>query len=243
MKYRAGYGVGFWWLVTMVSAEPGIAGTCSGPSTLEGIDVSHYDGDVDWEAVAATKSFAFARVSDGTSVDPTFAQNYAGIRAAGMVRSGYQTFEPAEDPVAQANLVLQEISVPLQPGDLPPALDVEITGGQSPATLASNIQTWITTIQNAIGKPPIIYVSAAFWNTDVQSMNFSDIPLWVGNWNVSCPTLPTGWTSWLFWQHSDSGSVAGVSDMVDLDTFNGSAQDLAALVQNDRVFSDGFESL
>jgi hypothetical protein len=48
--------------------------------------------------------------------------------------------------------------------------------------------------------------------------------------------VPTGWTGWLFWQHSVSGSVVGVSDMADLDTFNGSAQALAVLVQNDWIF-------
>jgi lysozyme len=218
------------------------AAVCAGASTVEGIDVSSFDGTIDWTAVAASKGFAFARMSDGTGfVDPTFSENYLGIRAAGMARGAYQLFEPAQDPVAQAELLLQNISVPLQPGDLPPALDVEITGGQSAATIATNVQTWATTVQNAIGKPPIIFASAVFWNNDVQSSALANNPLWVVQWNVSCPTLPSAWSSWLFWMHADDGSVDGVSGQVDLDTFNGSALQLQALIENDRLFANGFE--
>lgn len=229
------------WLLALPCADAA-AGVCAGASTLEGIDVSSYEGVVDWPSVAATKSFAIARVSSGLDLlDPTFAQNYTGIRAAGMVRGAYQTFRPDEDPVAQANLLLQKISVPLLPGDLPPALDVEITDGQSPATIAANIQTWSSTVQNATGKPPLIFVGSSFWNADVQSSALASNPLWIVQWNVSCPTLPTPWTAWLFWMHSDAGAVAGITGDVDLDTFNGSEQDLLDLVDNDRLFANGFE--
>lgn len=216
---------------------------CSGAATLEGIDVSAYDGAIDWTLVAATKAFAFARVSDGTgAVDPTFAGNYAGIRAAGMARGAYQTFEPAQDAVAQAQLLLQQIPVPQEHGDLPPALDVELTGGQTPAAIASAVQAWVTTVQAATGKAPLIFTGRFFWDDDVQSTALSGYPLWTMQWSGSCPTLPAAWNGWLIWQHSDSGIVSGVSGAVDLDTFNGSAQQLQALTQEDRVFLDGFES-
>jgi lysozyme len=202
----------------------------SGP-VLEGVDVSRYDGTIDWIQVAGSgKAFAFTEAADGsTFVDPTFDTNYAAIKAAGLVRGAYQFFEPAQDPVAQANLLLSRIGT-LQPGDLPPVLDVEITGGQSPATIAASIQTWISTIQQATGVTPMIYTAAGFWDGSVGSSAFGADPLFVANWAVTCPDLPTAWTSWQFWQYTPTGSVPGIiAADVDLDRFNGSMSALTLL--------------
>jgi lysozyme len=219
------------------------AAVCAGGATVQGVDVSSSAGAIDWNSVAGSgRSFAYARVSDGTTfVDPDFDQNYAGIAAAGMARGAYQFFEPAQDPVAQAKLLLQKIVLPLQPGDLPPMLDLEVTGGQPAATIAANIESWVTTIRSSTGRSPVIYTSPFFWNSSVQATTFGTIPLWVSQTGVSCPTLPDGWTSWMIWQYSFSGSVSGITGAVDLDEFNGSQQDLNAAAANDFIFVDGFE--
>src|SRR6185503_3386128 len=77
---------------------------CPAGETLKGIDVSYYQGTIDWPKVAASgMSFAVARVSYGSGfVDPKFEKNWAGIKAAGLVRGTYQFFVPDQDPVAQA---------------------------------------------------------------------------------------------------------------------------------------------
>jgi lysozyme len=197
-----------------------------GPSTLQGLDVSQYDGTVDWNAVAASgRNFAFVRVSNGTTADSAFAQNYSGVKTAGLVRGAYQLFRPGQDPSAQASLLLQEIGT-LGPGDLPPVLDVELTDGQTPAAISAGIQTWVTAVQNATGRPPIIYTSAFFWNAAVGSSSFAGNPLWIANWGVSAPNVPSPWHSWVFWQYSVTGFVSGVSSQVDLDEFNGTLADL-----------------
>ena len=197
---------------------------------LQGVDVSSYNGVVDWNQVAASgRTFAFARVSDGLNVvDSTFATNYAGIHAAGMVRGAYQFFEPGQDPVAQANLLLAEIG-PLSAGDLTPVLDVEVTAGKSSSVLAGEIQAWVSTIESSTGEAPIIYTGKNFWNTSVASSHFSDDPLWIAAWGVSHPLDPIGWSDWQFWQYSDSGSVPGIGNTVDLDQFNGSTDALDLL--------------
>ncbi len=203
-----------------------------GDPWLEGVDVSSYNGNVDWNQVAGSgRVFAFARVSDGLGVDSNFDSNYAGIQTAGMIRGAYQFFEPGQDPVAQADLLLAEIG-PLMSGDLAPVLDVEVTGGKSPAALAGEIQTWVTTVEQATGEAPMIYTGKNFWNSDVVSANFSADPLWYAAWGISLPTptsLPLGWHDWQFWQYSISGSVAGIGFATDLDRFNGSISDLGAL--------------
>src|SRR5579864_8091651 len=78
---------------------------CPGTSVVRGVDVSTYQGAIDWTQVKAAKmDFAFARISDGTThPDAQFAANWQGMKAAGVVRGSYQYFRASEDPTAQAN--------------------------------------------------------------------------------------------------------------------------------------------
>jgi lysozyme len=206
------------------------AGTvCAAGSVVQGVDVSEYQDTVDWTAVkAAGIDFAIARVSDGTgSPDGQFSANWPGMKAAGLVRGVYQFFEPGEDPTAQAQLLINAVGM-LGDGDLPAVADMEVTGGQSPATIAANLTTWSAAVKAGTGKVPMIYTAPGYWNSDVGSDAFSDQPLWAANWCVTCPDLSANWTNWVVWQYSDSGTVNGIPDTVDLDEFNGSLAQLQA---------------
>jgi lysozyme len=214
---------------SFATASPSLAAVCAAGETLQGIDVSMYQGSVDWTKVKASGiAFAFARLSDGSFLDPDFDVNWKGIKAAGMVRGAYQFFEPGEDPIAQANIVLQKVGM-LQPGDLPVVLDLEVTGGQSAETILDNAKTWIAHVQGGTGRVPMIYTAVGFWNADVGSAAFSGNPLWAANWQVTCPNLAEGWANWAFWQYSDNGTVSGIPATVDLDEYNGSMADLLSL--------------
>jgi MYXO-CTERM domain-containing protein len=103
---------------------------------------------------------------------------------------------------------------------------MEVTGGQMPATIAANLKTWMAAVQAGTGKVPMIYTAEGYWDADVASTAFAANPLWVANWGVTCPSLPTGWSNWEFWQDADNGSVAGISGAVDTDEFNGSLAQL-----------------
>jgi lysozyme len=229
-RFRRGMPVVFLATCSMFLAHTGRAAVvCAGPSTVEGIDVSHFQLSVDWNQVAASGvAFATAQVSSGLTADANFATNYAGIKAAGMIRGAYQFFRPGQDPVAQANLLLANTGS-IGSGDLPPVLDIEVTDGLNPPAVAAAIQTWVTTVQNATGRTPILYFGAFFWNSSVQSSAFSSNPLWIAAWNVGCPTLPNAWSNWAFWQYTGSGSVPGVSGQVDRDKFNGTIDALRTL--------------
>src|SRR4051812_32614939 len=79
---------------------------CPGPVTVLGIDVSYYQGTIDWGAVKASgREFAITRINDGNFMDPKFDENWAGIKAAGMIRGAYQFFRPGMDASAQADVV------------------------------------------------------------------------------------------------------------------------------------------
>jgi lysozyme len=225
--------------LALCPATNGLAAiVCPSSSTLQGVDVSSFQGAVDWVQVAASgRAFAIARVSDGVShFDPTFASNYAGIKATGMIRGAYQFFEPGQDPVAQANLVLSSIGA-IGPGDLPPVLDVEVTGGQSAAAIAAGIQNWVSTIQQGTGRTPIISTNRTFWNGSVASAGFSIDPLWIVAWGITCPNTPTAWSTWVFWMYSGSGLVPGINGNVEMDEFNGSLSDLETLADMSPVGS------
>ena len=200
---------------------------CPAANPVKGVDVSTYQGSVNWGAVhGAGLGFAITRIGDGLGGDNTFAPNWAGIKAAGMIRGAYQFFEPGDDPIAQANIVIAKVGV-LGAGDLPVTADVEVTGGQSGGTIAANLQTWLTHVEAGTGKKPMIYTAPGWWNGNVGSSAFGSYPLWVANWGVSCPSLPSGWSNFAFWQDADNGSVAGIGGAVDTDEYNGDGAALA----------------
>jgi lysozyme len=211
------------------SAESALK-ACAGAATVKGVDVSVYQGSVDWSAAyAAGVRFAFARVSDGTGhPDTEFAANWPKMKAAGVVRGVYQFFRPAEDPAAQAALLVQMLgqSGGLEVGDLPPVMDMEVTDNTPDATIRAHMQTWFDAVHAATGRVPMIYTAPSMSAT--IGAGFGAYPLWVANWQVTCPSIPAGWMSWAFWQSSDTATVNGVSGAVDLDEFDGSLQDLLA---------------
>jgi GH25 family lysozyme M1 (1,4-beta-N-acetylmuramidase) len=205
-------------------------GICPGAATVNGIDVSEFQRSVDWSAVkGAGYDFAIARVSDGTShLDGTFDGNWSGIASAGLLRGAYQFFEPGEDAVAQANLVVQKVGR-LGPGDLPVMLDMEVTGGRSGSAITASIHQWVDTIQAGTGKTPFIYTGAYFWDGSVGSADFANLALDVAWYGTRCPGVPNAWGSngWTFHQYSSSGQVPGVSaNPTDLDVFNGTLAQL-----------------
>jgi lysozyme len=205
--------------------------TCAGPTTLTGIDVSYYQGNVGWAAVKSSgRAFAFARVSDGLNYpDTKFAQNWPAMKTAGITRGVYQFFRPSQDANAQAQLLIDKLTANggLKPGDLPPVLDLESADGLASATVVAKAKTWLAKVEAKYGVKPIVYTAA--FMTPVIGNNFTAYPLWVANYQTTCPTMPGAWTKWKFWQNSDSGSVPGVSGNVDTNFFDGNATLLGAL--------------
>ncbi len=200
---------------------------CASGTTVEGIDVSEFQGNINWSAVKASgRKFAVIRVSDGLGhFDPKFNQNWSEAKSAGMIRSVYQFFRASEDGTAQANLLLEHMGT-LEAGDLPPVADVEVTDGVGAGALNSQLAKWTARIKQATGKTPMIYTSPGLWSSLSGSTSFGGDTLWVANWGVSCPSTPVGWSHWKFWQYADNGHVSGIGDLVDLDKFNGSLDDL-----------------
>src|SRR5450631_1611453 len=82
------------------------ATVCAAGSIVQGVDVSVYQGTINWPTVkAAGIDFAIARISDGSALDTDFATNWSGMKSAAVVRGAYQYFEPGQDPTTQADIV------------------------------------------------------------------------------------------------------------------------------------------
>jgi lysozyme len=148
------------------------------------------------------------------------------MKAAGVVRGAYHFFHPNESATTQANFVLSTVGA-LEAGDLPIVLDFEVLDGVSEATAVADALTFLETVTSATGKTAILYMSSEFLAGSYPAL--SKYTLWVANYGVSCPGLPSEWPAWSFWQNSDSGEVSGISGSTDTDVFNGSLAALTAL--------------
>ncbi|HZD26642.1 MAG TPA: GH25 family lysozyme [Alphaproteobacteria bacterium] len=191
---------------------------------ISGIDVSHYQGDVDWQAVAASGvHFAFIKATGGVDdVDPRFGYNWAAAGAAGVLRGAYHFFRPSCDAKDQARLFCSVVT--LDDAALPPALDVEVTEGVDPPALRAGIKAWLEAVEATLACKPVLYTDPSFWRTN-GSADFGAYPLWLACYSAS-PELPEGWPAWTFWQHSDAGQVPGIVGAVDLNYCAASYEDL-----------------
>ena len=205
-------------------SDANAATICGAGEPIRGIDVSRHQGPIDWTAVAASGvRFGIARIANGTNItDQYFAANYAGMRANGITPGSYIFWQPGHDPVSQGNIVVAALArVGFDIGDIPPTIDVEVTGDESAETIAARLRVTVTTIQKAIGVTPMIYASPKFWEETLKNPAFSDVPLWIAHWGVGCPYIPSSWGSWSYWQTSSTGAVPGIVGPVDMDQTTG----------------------
>ena len=214
-----------------IEGAPGEIVICGHGPTVEGIDVSSWQGGIDWNAVAGSGiQFAIVRIGDGNYHDRDFAANWNGARGAGLIRGAYQFFEPGDDPIAQADIVVAAVGR-LGAGDLPVTIDVEAPSpGVSPGDYTARIHAWVDRVTAGTGRPPIVYTGRYYWDPYVASSDFTNLPLWHAQYtSASCPNINDRWGDWAFWQYTSSGSIPGIGGNVDRNRFNGTYAELQAL--------------
>ena len=210
---------------------------------LRGIDVSHYQEEIDWKKVKDSGvSFAIIKASEGSSdIDPMFETNFRGAVDAGILPGTYHFYLPLLDAAAQAAHYLSVIrEVTGNQACLPPCIDIE-TAGVTRAAMNTGVQTFMQAISSDEQKG-MIYTSNGFWSTYLPSpvlsgnhLKFADVdwaleyPLWLAHYTTGWPSQVYPWAGWTFWQYSSGGKVAGIPARVDLNLFNGSLADLNAL--------------
>ncbi len=202
-----------------------------------GIDVSHYQGSVDWFTVrAAGAAFAFAKATEGLSVtDPQFSTNWQGIKDSGLYRGAYHFGHPGSDPDAQA-LHFHSVVGELAWGDLPPVLDIETSDGHPADAVIAWVLRFVARAESLFARPVILY-TGGFWRNALGNPLVPALakqPLWIANYRGGAPVLPRNWSGWAFWQYSDGnfgqpGPMPGVRGPCDRDRFVGDLTQLESL--------------
>ena len=207
-----------------------VAPSAVGP-TIPGLDVSHWQGAINWARVAAAgRRFTFVKSTDGNNtLDPTFITNRDGAEANGLLVGAYHFARPSRPSHADALDEARFFVSQVQPaaGDLVPVLDIEVNGGLNQTEMTHWAQTWVAEVRALTGVMPMVYTSPGGWAArfgDTAALAQDGARLWVAHWGVSSPTLPANdWSGqgWVVWQHSSTGRVAGIGTDVDLDKLAG----------------------
>ncbi|MGW3073244.1 lysozyme [Kitasatospora sp. NPDC001132] len=201
-----------------------------------GLDVSSYQGNVNWSSVAANGAkFAYVKATEGTGyTNPSFAQQYNGSYNAGLIRGAYHFALPnASSGATQANYFVSHGGGWSADGKtLPPALDIEYNPygatcyGLSQSAMVNWIRDFSNTVHSRTGRYPTIYTTTNWWTqcTGNNGGFGTTNPLWIARYASSVGTLPNGWGYQTFWQFADAGTFPG-----DQNYFNGAADRLRAL--------------
>ncbi|MBO0833069.1 MAG: lysozyme [Actinobacteria bacterium] len=212
------------------------AGATAASSPVYGLDVSSFQGNVNWSAQkAAGALFAYVKATEGSYyTNPYFAQQYNGSYNVGLIRGAYHFANPSYSSGAtQATYFLNHGGGWSKDGKtLPGALDIEANpyGSQcynlSQAAMRSWINSFVTTYHTRTTRWPVVYTNYLWWVTCTGNWNglATNDPLWIAKYSSSPGPLPAGYSFYTFWQFASSGKFAG-----DQDVFNGNASRLSVL--------------
>ena len=236
-RRTAAFALGASLIAMLVAAAPATAGT-----RAIGIDVSRFQGAINWPSVAGSGvRFAFVQASRGSGTDctvkpaqcgpdPYFAANRAAAESVGIRVGAYHrafatggTIADARaDAIAESDIFLAQVGA-LQSGELVPVLDVETPfTGMTATTLRTWIRVWVKRVNRRLGRKPMIYTNATSWASTGNTLEFAKAkyPLWIAAYGVSRPGVPaSNWAGhgYSVWQFTSSGSVPGISGRVDMD--------------------------
>lgn len=225
--------------VVLMGATPPAA---SAADYIPGIDVSHWQGQINWPAVRADGvRFAFIKATESTTFsDPRYATNVAGAEAAGVLAGAYHFAQPAGGVAgaeAQADHFVDTAN--LRGRHLLPVLDLEVDNGLGPRALRRWVKAWLARVEYRLGVKAIIYTSPSFWRDRMGDSTWfaaNGHRLWIAHWEVEQPRVPAadwGGRGWSVWQHSSKGTVSGITGASDRDWFFGAS--LAPLrIRNNR---------
>ena len=211
--------------------------TRSAEFAVHGIDVSKYQGNIDWEQVRdAGVSFAFIKATEGGDrVDSKFAYNWAAAKAAGVPRGAYHFVYWCRQPHEEIGNFASV--VPNEPDALPPVLDVEPTptSGSCKRTLyreevLRDMKAMLEQMERHYCKKPIIYADIKFHREVLANGEFAEYPFWVRS-VAAVPHERYPGRRWAFWQITATGRVAGISTPVDRNVFAGSHHQWQQLAQ------------
>ena len=195
---------------------------------VRGVDVSHYQGEIDWDVLAAQDiQFAYIKATEGSShVDGRFDENYREARKTQLRVGAYHFFSFDSPGTTQAENFIR--TVEKFEGMLPPVVDVEFYGNKEANPPASEevwpqLQAYLDAVEEAYGLRPVIYATYESWELYIKGQ-FDDYPLWIRDiWSKPKADVP-----WTLWQYTNRGRLKGFSgeeSYVDLNVFMGTVEE------------------
>lgn len=181
---------------------------------LEGIDVSHYQGAINWKAVAATGEicYAYVKATEGESlVDRMYRRNIVEARKAGLKVGSYHFYRPNVSWKKQVANMTKNVRAKEQ--DLVPIVDIEVRGRVSDEKFIRDLKQFIHAIEKHYGCKPLLYTYHNFYNKYLMS-HFYGYDWMIARYREDAPTLNDG-EDYIMWQYTASGSINGVSGDVD----------------------------
>ena len=185
-----------------------------------GIDVSEWQGDIDFSAVrAAGVEMVYIRAGVGGDYqDPLYRQNYRRAKDAGLLVGLYHYVTArTADQARQEARFFASLAGGTQP-DCLLAMDFEAFGSLSRGEIGDVGLAFLEELEAVTGNPCAIYADASNAR-DVFDSRFASYPLWVAAYGVDQPSAGNAWSSWAGWQYADDGQLPGISGRVDLDRF------------------------
>ena len=206
---------------------------------VRGVDVSAYQGEIDWETLASQDiSFAFIKATEGsTFADRNFAFNLEQARRTGLSVGAYHFFSYDSPGAAQAENFISNV-VPFE-GMLPPVIDLEFYGDKAknpPARsqVDAELTVMIDILTEYYGMSPIIYATEKSYKLYLES-SYEDCDIWIRN-VITNPHISDD-RPWTFWQFTNRGRMAGYNGAekyIDINVFCGTEADFAAYPRYER---------
>ncbi|APG45955.1 GH25 family lysozyme [Phaeobacter porticola] len=193
---------------------------------IHGIDVSRWQGDIDWRrAKAAGISFAYIKATEGGDLaDPKFRDHWTGARQAGVKRGAYHYFYFCRPAAEQARWFIRH--VPRDSKALPHVLDMEWTPQSRTCTkrpsgskIRAEADRFLDILEAHYGRRPVLYTTVDFYR-DTGIGRLPGTEFWLRS-VADHPHVTYSGALWRFWQYTGTGRVPGINGNVDLNVFGG----------------------
>ena len=185
------------------------------PTDYDGIDVSHYNGTIDWKAVSRNKNikYVYVKATQGSGyLDPCYVSNVEGARRAGLKVGIYHYFTSRSSATAQFQWFRSQAIKTEQ--DLIPMVDVEeMKGWRDRLELQDSLMAFAHLVKKFYGTAPLLYTSQNFYNANL-SPRFGKFWLFIAAYRKTEPSI--NGAAWNLWQFTDTGRVKGITGFTDL---------------------------
>lgn len=178
-----------------------------------GIDVSKYQGTINWSKVAkdSTIRFVYIKATEGTSIqDPYYRTNLQGAKKAGLLVGSYHLYSSKTTAYEQMGNIRKVIKKKEQ--DLVPVLDIE--GHHSGKLYMARVDKLLELMEAEYGIKPIIYTSERLYKTHFATKKYAKYHIFIANYQ-SYPT-----TRFTLWQYTERGKCNGIKGYVDFSRLN-----------------------